>query len=232
MPHRRRSRPAPLLPAVVDGPAAGRPDPRRPRRGAWASSSCSACWPTAACARSAAPAARPPARARARPTASASASATAPVDDASSPGPAAGAPLEIVGATGFDPQGDGSEGNSLAPKAYDDKPTSGWTSDTYKTRHWGGLKKGVGLRLDLGTRRPCTARRSGSAAPARRSSCSPYTGATLTGSTVLAKRSDASGSVTLTVAHPISTRYVVVWFTTPGQFSGGYRAEVDDVVLR
>ena len=40
------------------------------------------------------------------------------------------------------------------------------------------------------------------------------------------------GSVTLTVAQPISTRYVVVWFTRPGQFSGGYRAEVDDVVLR
>ena len=58
--------------------------------------------------------------------------------------------LKIVGATGFDPQGDGSEDNSLAPKAYDSKPTSGWTSDTYRTANWGGLKKGVGLRLDLG----------------------------------------------------------------------------------
>ena len=49
---------------------------------------------------------------------------------------------------------------------------------------------------------------------------------------MLAKQSNVSGAVTLTVTNPKSSRYVVIWFTTPGQFSGGYRAEVDDVQLR
>jgi hypothetical protein len=30
----------------------------------------------------------------------------------------------------------------------------------------------------------------------------------------------------------MSSRYVVVWFTTPAASSGGYRAEVDDVTVR
>ena len=38
--------------------------------------------------------------------------------------------------------------------------------------------------------------------------------------------------VTLTAATPKNTRYVVIWFTRPGQFNDGYRAEVDDVKLR
>jgi hypothetical protein len=58
------------------------------------------------------------------------------------------------------------------------------------------------------------------------------TGDTLSGSTVLARRSGAEGTVTLTAATPKNTRYVVIWFTRPGSFSDGYRAEVDDVKLR
>ena len=53
--------------------------------------------------------------------------------------------------SGFDPQGDGSEKESLTKLAYDAKPSTGWTSDTYQSTAWGGLKKGVGLRLDLGS---------------------------------------------------------------------------------
>jgi hypothetical protein len=147
-------------------------------------------------------------------------------------GSAAGAKLKIVGATGFDPQGDGSEDDSLAPKAYDSKLTSGWTSDTYRTAKWGGLKKGVGLRLDLGspqTVHRATLRIGGTGADIE---LLAVDGSSLSGSTVLAKQSNVSGPVTLTVTSPTSSRYVVIWFTTPGQFGGGYRAEVDDVQLR
>jgi eukaryotic-like serine/threonine-protein kinase len=151
---------------------------------------------------------------------------------AATTGTAAGTKLKIVGATGFDPQGDGSEDNSLAPKAYDNKPTSGWTSDTYRTAKWGGLKKGVGLRLDLGSPRTvhtATLRIGGTGAAIE---LLAVNGSSLSGSTVLAKQSNVSGSVTLTVTSPTSSQYVVIWFTTPGQFAGGYRAEVDDVQLR
>jgi hypothetical protein len=137
-----------------------------------------------------------------------------------------------VAAKGFDPQGDGSENDSQASKAYDSKKSSGWTSDTYRSASWGGLKKGLGLRLDLGSSKTvsgATLTIGGSGAKIQLLS---VTGSSLSGSTVLAKKSDASGTFTLTLAQPAQTRYVVVWFTTPGQFSGGYRAEVDDVRLR
>jgi hypothetical protein len=144
----------------------------------------------------------------------------------------AAAALKIKAAKGFDPQGDGSENDSQGKLAYDAKTSSGWTSDTYRTPQWGGLKKGVGLRLDLGsaqTVHSATVRIGGSGASIQ---LLAVTGSTLTGSTVLATSSPGSGAVTLTVTKPTSTRYLVIWFTVPGKFSGGYRAEVDDVRLR
>jgi hypothetical protein len=144
----------------------------------------------------------------------------------------AGAPLKIVSATGFDPQGDGQENNSLAKKAYDGDSSSGWTSDTYRSKSWGGLKKGVGLRLDLGhaqTVHSATVTVGGSGASIELLAVND---SSLSGSTVLAKQSNVSGQVTLTVTNPTSTRYVVVWFTTPAPSSGGYRAEVDDVTVQ
>jgi hypothetical protein len=143
-----------------------------------------------------------------------------------------GAAIAIVSATGFDPQGDGSEDNSLAKKAYDSKTSSGWTSDTYRTKSWGGLKKGVGLRLDLGSAKTVSSATLTIGGSGAKIQLLAVTGSSLDGSTVLAQKSNASGTFTLTVAHPAQTRYVVVWFTTPGQFSGGYRAEVDDIRLR
>jgi hypothetical protein len=155
-----------------------------------------------------------------------------PSSSSSSPASVAGAPLKIVSATGFDPQGDGQEDNSLATKAYDSHSSSGWTSDTYRSKSWGGLKKGVGLRLDLGheqTVHGATVTVGGSGASIE---LLAVNGSTLTGSTVLAKASNVSGTVTLTAANPTSSRYVVIWFTTPAPSGGGYRAEVDDVTLR
>jgi hypothetical protein len=143
-----------------------------------------------------------------------------------------GAVLRIVRAQGFDPQGDGSEKENLTKLAYDSKASTGWVSDTYRSPSWGGLKKGVGLRLDLGSAKTvhsATLRIGGTGAKIQ---LLAVTGDTLSGSTVLAQRSSAEGTVTLTVAHPKSTRYVVIWFVTPASFSGGYHAEVDDVKLR
>ncbi len=170
--------------------------------------------------------AKPSSSATATPAPSAGASAGA------GSGAATGAVLSITSAKGFDPQGDNSEKDNLAKLAYDSKRSSGWTSDTYKNSSWGGLKKGVGLRLNLGspkTVHSATLRIGGTGAKLQ---LLAVDGSGLSGAKLLAKSSDASGTLTLTVAKPASTQYVVIWFTTPGKFGDGYRAEVDDVQLR
>jgi hypothetical protein len=167
-----------------------------------------------------------------QPSRTAGPSASPTSSASSNPPSTAGAVLRIQRATGFDPQGDHSEQNNLAKLAYDAKPSTGWSSDTYRSPTWGGLKKGVGLRLDLGQTRTvhsATVRIGGTGASIQ---LLAVTGDTLSGSTVLARRSGAEGTVTLTAATPKNTRYVVIWFTRPGSFSDGYRAEVDDVKLR
>ena len=156
------------------------------------------------------------------PTASASGTAAQP----------AGAPLTITKASGFDPQGDVSEKDNMAKLAIDSKTSTGWTSDTYRSPTWGGLKKGVGLRLDLGSDQAVHSTKLVIGGTGAAIQVLAVTGDTLSGSTVLAKKSLAEGTFSLTFAKPATTRYVVIWFTTPGKFSGGYRAEVDDVELR
>jgi eukaryotic-like serine/threonine-protein kinase len=147
-------------------------------------------------------------------------------------GSAPGALLRIQKASGFDPQGDGSEKESLTKLAYDAKPSTGWTSDTYQSIAWGGLKKGVGLRLDLGSAKTIHSAQLRIGGTGASIQLLAVKGDSLSGSTVLAQRAGVQGSVTLTVTKAVTTRYVVIWFTKPGQFNDGYRAEVDDVRLR
>ena len=59
----------------------------------------------------------------------------------------------ILSATGFDPEGDGAERNGEAPRVFDGKDNTFWSSEGYASPNLGGLKKGVGLRLDLGQNR-------------------------------------------------------------------------------
>lgn len=61
----------------------------------------------------------------------------------------------VVAATDFDPQGDPpSENPDQARLAIDGDPTTGWSTQTYRSAALGGLKEGVGLLLDLGTEQP------------------------------------------------------------------------------
>ncbi len=67
-----------------------------------------------------------------------------------SPSESAGEPIAILQATGFDPEGDSKERNSEAPRVYDGKTSTAWTSEGYASSNLGGLKTGVGVLLDLG----------------------------------------------------------------------------------
>ena len=144
--------------------------------------------------------------------------ATTPAEPATvvAPPPPA-APLGIVKAEGFDPQGDGSEKESLTKLAYDAKPI-----DRLDVRHLpepdlGRPEEGrrpaarpgqrpdrpLGHAADRRHRRQDPAARGHRQQPHRLDRAGPA-------------QSNAQGSFTLTVAKPASTRYVVIWFTTPG----------------
>ena len=166
-----------------------------------------------------------------RPTPSVTPTPTAP--PAATPTAAPVAPVKLAAVTAFDPQGDGEEKDSLVGLAVDGDPTTSWTSDTYRSPTFGGLKKGVGLLLDLGA--PASVRSVAVAVGGSGSTLEllSATGNTLEGAKVVAKAGTtsgtASGTLSLTPASPVTSRYFVLWFTTAPSRDGGYRIEVNEV---
>ncbi len=140
-------------------------------------------------------------------------------------------PIRVSSASGFDPQGDGEEKNDLAAKAIDGKASTQWTSDTYKSAQFGGLKKGVGLVLDLGRRQRVTSVTVRVGAGGGTLQLRTAKGDQL-GSTVLAEASDAAGTVTLTPKQPVTADRLVIWCTQAPQVSGGFRVEIAEVTVR
>ena len=62
------------------------------------------------------------------------------------------APVKIVSAATYDPQGDDRlENERDAPLAVDSDPNTSWRTDRYNRKNLGGLKDGVGIFVDLGS---------------------------------------------------------------------------------
>ena len=79
-----------------------------------------------------------------------------PTTSASSPPTSGATKLSIEGATTLDPEpeGDGEENTERADQAFDGNVTTVWNTNIYRQQFGpGGLKKGVGLVLDLGSRK-------------------------------------------------------------------------------
>lgn len=166
--------------------------------------------------------------------ASAAPSATASSSEATSAAPSSetpAGPLAVASASGFDPQGDGAEKNDLAPRAIDGNESTSWTSDTYKSAQFGGLKKGVGLLLDLGRSQQVTSVSVRVGAGGGTFELRTADGDQL-GSRVLAQVSDAAGTITLTPSSPVTAERLVLWCTQAPQVAGGYRVEVAEVVVK
>ena len=172
-------------------------------------------------------------RPRASSTPSSTATATPTTTEATTP-PAtdtSGTPVTIAAVSSFDPEGDGSEKEAAAGKATDGDTGTSWTSDAYKSATFSGLKKGVGLRLDLGSDTAVhsvkvTVPKAGTNLELR-----TVTGDSLTGSKVVATADDLDGTVTLTPTSPVTTRYLVLWFTKAVQDKDGYRVAVSEVTV-
>jgi hypothetical protein len=164
-------------------------------------------------------------------TPSPSTSAPATTTQAPTSSSSAAGPLRVASASGFDPEGDGEEKNDLAARAIDGNASTVWTSDTYKSAQFGGLKKGVGLLLDLGGRQQVTSVTVRVGAGGGTFQLRTADGGQL-GSTALAQVTDAAGTITLTPSAPVTTGQLVLWCTQAAQVDGGYRVEVAEVVVK
>ncbi|HET7477864.1 MAG TPA: hypothetical protein VFJ97_17820 [Dermatophilaceae bacterium] len=142
-------------------------------------------------------------------------------------------PIAILSARGFDPQGDKVENNADAPKVYDGKAATVWRSEGYRSAGLGGLKKGIGVLLDLGQQarvghitltlgdKPVNVR------------VLATNKTSVEGAFLLGQADGARGVVQLTApADAPKTQFVIVWFTQAALTDDGkYRATLAEIVL-
>jgi hypothetical protein len=168
--------------------------------------------------------------------ASASGSASrSPSAGSTGPSPSAGGggeKLQILAADGFDPEGDGRENGTRAPRVFDGDPATAWQSEGYSSAALGGLKKGVGVVVDLG---PNVTAREITLTLVNRADVEVYVGGekSLGGATKVGEKSGARGTVTLPVKAGTAGQYVIVWFTRLTQDDNGrYRAILGEVEVK
>ncbi|PZF83702.1 murein biosynthesis integral membrane protein MurJ [Jiangella anatolica] len=163
------------------------------------------------------------------PTTSATEGATTPPEDTPAADPT---PHAVAAATDFDPAGNGEENPSDVENVFDDDPESAWTTVNYYDP-LEAQKAGVGVYLDLGqtvsVREVQLALINAGAAFELRvapedASQAP---ADLDGWTAVDTVEGAEQNVTRTLDEPVSTRYLLVWFTQlPRADDGNYRSGI------
>lgn len=141
-----------------------------------------------------------------------------------------GVVIKPASVSGFDPEGDGNEHNELAANAIDGDTSTTWVTHIYGSAEFGGIKKGAGLLLDLGS-----SKQVGSVAI--NVDGNPTTlqifvtnAKSVTGATPLGTLTNGSGQQTVR-GTPTTGRYVIVWITELSQYSGSqqYRDQIAEV---
>ncbi|HVT21412.1 MAG TPA: hypothetical protein VHE57_08505 [Mycobacteriales bacterium] len=137
--------------------------------------------------------------------------------------------------TSFDPEGNGIEDPGGVGLAVDDDPSTAWTTDTYRgSPQFGGLKKGVGLLVDLGRPKTVAAARlllstsgadfelrAGDNPPAQPDDLLP-----------VASRAASPASVTMRFDHAVRARYWLMWITSlPRSGNDTYSLAVAELAL-
>lgn len=161
-----------------------------------------------------------------------------PSEDA---GPKPGTAYRIQAAQDYDPTpgSDGEEHPDEVAYTYDGDPSTVWTTMAYRNNpKLGGLKPGVGIWFDLGEPKKVgsvelTLLDGGTdlqlmAAP--NASTAPET---IDGWQPVAEATGAGASVTLEPDKPVTTRYILVWFTKlPHEKGVDYRGGIAEIVIR
>ncbi len=125
--------------------------------------------------------------------------------------PAVG-PITVASATAYDPEGDGAENDADAPKVIDGDPATGWFSENYRTDDFGGLKKGLGIVLDLGAEKtPKSVVLVLPVASDVEVLVGPKDG--LEDAKKVGESSGEKGTVTIAIDKPVAGQYIIVWFT-------------------
>ena len=147
--------------------------------------------------------------------------------------PAAGKPIAILSATGFDPEGDRTEKNIQAARVYDDNRETSWTSEGYNSTDFGGIgKKGVGVLLDLG--QPTAVSRVRIDLGLGPVDVTVYAAIknSLEGATEIGSVDAANGQVDLKATGDMPpAQYVIVWFTKLAPDDGRFRASISEIAL-
>lgn len=154
--------------------------------------------------------------------------ATGSTPSTAAPSPTGG-PVAIAGIKAFDPQADRHENDAALGKVIDGLASTVWTSEGYSSANLGGLKKGVGVILDLGrSMHP-------SSIAVDQTTASDYTvyladSDSLAGARKVGAKAGTVGVATLPVPAGVTGRYVIVWFTKVAPASGGrFRASLAEV---
>ncbi len=156
---------------------------------------------------------------------------------AASPAPATSAsvePITISSVKTLDPQGDNSENDAAVGRAIDGKTNTAWRSERYDSAQFGGLSKtGVGLILDLGTTSTINEVTVDSIGTGGAVELRTATESSFDGSTTITQTALNDGSLVMKLTKPVTSRYVILWFTkVPKQTSGEFRLLVSEVSLR
>lgn len=162
--------------------------------------------------------------------------------DGNSPSPTGGGPnqpahaqqIAATGAVGLLASPDGSlspEHTSDEQKAIDDDPSTAWEGQHFNGADFGKLRKGTGIRIDLGKRATISDVRVNlgqMSQPGRLqirvgNSDDPYA------ATVVAKSSTANGTVDFKLKQPTQGQYVFVWYTKLPFDGGNYMAHLYEI---
>jgi hypothetical protein len=143
-------------------------------------------------------------------------------------------PFTGLVANDFDPQGDGEENGEDAAAAVDGDPATSWTTLTYKQQLGpAGLKRGVGLVVDLGQSR--AVRRVELRFVGQPTNASLYLTDDVPGNpealTPVGKLDAAGTSAGLDLDEAASGRYLTIWLTSLPAVPGGFKGGLAEVVV-
>jgi hypothetical protein len=134
--------------------------------------------------------------------------------------------LSVASVAAFGPDGliDG-DNPSTAENAIAANPTQPWSTQWYISPTFGMLKHGTGLLLDLGSKDSVSSVRLEIAAGGGNLELRAGDGAALPDLTVVKSVSNASGTVQLALSHPVTARYLLIWFTDLAPDGSGHYQE-------